>query len=485
MKIKYTILLFLIILTYQSVKCQETPRYNHYFTYSFIYNPAFLGRVEASQVNMIYRKQWVGLEGAPEYIHAGLQLPLSENIAIGLNASNLEQGLITETSALGALAYTVNLGYGKTLSFGLSVGAGRTALDISQITDFSDPALAGALDKSFYLEGQAGLSLNLNQLNISVSLPTLFEKSTFSEEDFQEVKLGPLNSTISSISYSFDVSPRFSLEPMGVYRMDNQLNDQWQGYLTLYYDNLLWLGGNYADGYGAAAYAGLQVNDFLKVGYSFDFSSNELSAFNSHEVYLSIKIGKKKIDRTPSVITNKSALASSEVKEDSEQEADKDEIVDEQVVPEETKPIITPEKTTSKQEEKQTDHVQDLKTEEPTIEQEEVIAEVEEPAETSEEPQYNTAEEPVENDHIVNESGMLPGYYVVVGAFIHEENALAFIEQLKGEGYTPKTTYNKQKKYHYVYLLYTQQHDEATKLRDQIRQINLFKFDEAWVLNIK
>ena len=454
---------------------QDIPRYNHYFTYSYLYNPAFLGRVEASQLNLIYRKQWVGLDGAPEFFHAGFQLPLSQNLAIGLNASNIEQGVINETSAMGSLAYTVNLGINNTLSFGISVGAGRTALDGSQITDFSDPAIAGALDKSFYMEGQAGLSLNLNRLNISVSLPTIFEKTTFSDKDFQDVSLGPLNSTFSSLSYRFDISPMFSVEPMGVYQMDNQLEDQWQGYMTLRYNDMLWLGGNYSEGYGAAAYVGFEVNDFLKIGYSFDFSNTDLSVFNSHEFYLSLRIGSKKVDRSQQYVTKLKPTPVIEFQPKENESVAEDGKQDEK---EDLKEPISEQVEDNKQ-------AQPIKVEKVAIvepSEEELIIEEKEPLPVELVEEKQLIPETLKES---NTDGMASGFYVVVGAFTSKENALTYIEQLSNENYEPKLAYNTRTQYNYVYLLYTQSPEDAKKLRDDLRNRKELKFEDSWLLNIK
>ncbi|MEQ8241844.1 MAG: PorP/SprF family type IX secretion system membrane protein [Fulvivirga sp.] len=459
---------FILVIVLNSSFGQGLPRYNHYFTYSYLYNPAFLGSVESSELNMIYRKQWVGLDGAPEYIHAGLQLPLSGNIAIGLNASNFEQGVIMETSAMGSVAYTVNLGLNNTLSFGVSIGAGRSALDVNQITDFSDPAIAGSMDKSFYLEGQAGLSLNLKSLNVSVSLPKIFEKNALSDEDFQEVSLGPLNSTFSSISYRFDISPKLGIEPMGAYRTDNQLEDQWQANTTLYYNNLLWLGGSYSDGYGAAAYAGFQVNDFLKIGYSFDFSSSELATYNSHEFYVSLNLGRKKIDRQQNYIPKEKPLQVNEPKTDTDNP---------DVAPAKTKEIV--EESLDKQIVEDKPAIIEEKVEEQDIapiEKEEQIAEMLDSAKDE-----STSPEEIVKIQI---DGMNPGYYVVIGAFAIEENAMKYIDQLKAQNYQPQIAHNTRTQYYYVYLLFTQKYGEAQTLRDDLRKRNVLKFEESWILKI-
>ncbi|MTI19755.1 type IX secretion system membrane protein PorP/SprF, partial [Fulvivirga sp. RKSG066] len=315
---------------------------------------------------------------------------------------------------------------------------------------------------------------NLDRLNVLFALPTIFEKKIFSQENFQEVALGPLNSTLTSISYNFELSPLFRLEPMVTYYTRQQLEDQWQVYGTVHYKDLFWVGANYTDGYGSSVYGGIQISNLLKVGYSFDFATNDLSAYNSHEFYLSVRLGNKKVDRSKNYISqnnlNDEQLPQDEDKENDEVIEDNPELT-EAAIPKERSPEINtssdsltiPESTVSIKPES------DLK-EEVVVEQ----ANVESPIAIP-----NT-----EEDKNSFESSMAPGFYVVVGAFLSPENANKFIEQLKNAEYDPSQAYRGETEYHYVYLMFTENRNEAEALRDELRSVDQFKFSETWILEI-
>lgn len=208
------VVFFLLLLSgFFRINAQDLPVYNHYFIYPNLYNPSYLGLAEYSEITLLHRQQWVGIDGAPVVSNLGLQMPISEKMAFGVNIGNNESGLLTTTLANGSFAYTLPIQKRTFLSFGVSLGAGRQSIDVTQITDLSDPAIAGSLDKSFFLTGQAGLTLQHKKLNIGFSLPNLFESQVFSDSDFQEIGLDALNTTVSSVRYNFELSPYLNFEP--------------------------------------------------------------------------------------------------------------------------------------------------------------------------------------------------------------------------------------------------------------------------------
>lgn len=299
---KKAVLFILLLSGYFNIYGQELPIYNHYFIYPNLYNPAYLSLSEYSEVTLLHRQQWVGIDGAPVVSNLGIQLPLSNKMSAGFNIANNESGLLTSTTAIGSFAYTLPVADRAFVSFGLGLGAGRQSIDVSQINDLSDPAVAGALDASFFLTGQAGVMLQYKRLNIGFSLPNLFENQVFSDEDFQEVGLDVLNTTTSSVRYNFELSPFLEFEPSVLFISSQNVDSQFKGAGTFYIKDIVWIGGIYGKETGATVFGGLNVNDFLKIGYSYDVNPPQVSGFSNgtHEFYLKFRFGKKKVNRSSS-----------------------------------------------------------------------------------------------------------------------------------------------------------------------------------------
>ncbi len=468
-------IVIILVLLSINVVGQDRPIYNHYFKYKYLFNPSFLSEKQQSEIDFIYRQQWVNTDGAPEYMHMALQLPLNNNIATGLSLNNFERGLLSTVTAMGSMAYTASIGYNSSLSLGISVGTSRTSIDINKIADFNDPALSNALSKSFNLEGQAGMNLVIKKITLGLSLVSLFDREAISNKDFQDVNVNPLSNTLSSLSYRFDLGPEMFFEPMAVYRYSNVLDDQIQGYGTFYYKDLLWLGGSYTYDIGGSMYLGFSINESFSLGYSYEFRSNEVQSFgnNSHEFLLAIKFGKKKVDRYRQKVNT----------EYIQTVAKDEEIIEEKEVPQSQKTEVYEKET-------QTVNIIPIKEEAPPIPTQIVVKEqntTEKDAEQELQPMIKEDPKKVEEKEPekVNDSGILAGYYVIVGVFNSANNARDYQQQLSASNHSSKVAYHKIKGLNYVYVYYSLNQTEANQNRDKFRKLDQLLFKDSWVMHIE
>lgn len=446
---------------------QQVPSYNQFFFNPALYNPSFIGQSGYTEANINHRQQWVGIEGAPVTTNVNIQTPLSERLALGLVLYSDKLGLITTYETTAGLSYNVNLGPASRLSFGLTAGVGRNEIEYVD----NDPAYANALDKSFYFSGQFGVNFTMNRLTVGFALPQLMESQFAQEENFEEIGLEATRLTFSSVSYKFDLGQKITLEPIVFYQSDEKSIDQLGGLAAITYNNLFWVGGGYREEQGANGFLGFNINEFIKVGYAYEFApaatSSELSN-GTHEFQVGIKLGKNKRQKTKTIIS-KEADPSPQIDDIKKNELvvtePEEEKEDEQIE-------IGPTTTNSREEE----------PEEIEVVQKEYITELEG------QPYTGTATEetePEEEERIVKPGELAPGYYVIVGAYQSRQNAESYAAQVRSSGYYVSVGINPATGLNYVYIKQTQDFDSATKVRDQIRKIYEFEFREAWILNIK
>jgi len=181
----------------------------------------------------------------------------------------------------------------------------------------------------------------------------------------------------------------------------------------------------------------------LRVGYAYEFAPEIVDGLGrgSHELHLSLRIGKKDVKRpTPAQP--------------------------------EPAPQIVAEQPEEKPKEQPTQPVEEVKIE-PVVAQPEIVEEV--------------AEVKPEQEKIVTLSGrgLKPGNYVVVGAFRSNQNALVFMNNLKKEGHLATVSYSPTKEYYYVHMGNIATVEEAAKLRDEYRKENKFNFRDTWVLTVE
>ena len=101
---------------------QLTPVTNQYILNPLTINPAYAGNRGALNIAAFYRRQWVGIPGAPETMTLAIDAPLLDSkLGLGLMITNDKIGVTRETNFSTYYAYKINMGEGN-LSLGLGAG---------------------------------------------------------------------------------------------------------------------------------------------------------------------------------------------------------------------------------------------------------------------------------------------------------------------------------------------------------------------------
>lgn len=455
-------LLYLIItLLPTGAIAQQTPIYGLYFMDLYQINPAAAGLKNFSALHLDHRQQWRGIDGAPVTSTLTLHLPVGKKVSIGINFMNDKRGILTTNSGMATFAYRIPFGKDHNLRFGLSGGLGWNNIDFSKIDDMNDPALIDAVDNNMFMVGQFGALYNIRNFSLGFTFPTLFKSNLISDQQFQDVVLEPFKNYYLTASYHFDVGPNFALEPWVLYRANETQPSQIEGTLILWIKNIVWAGATYRQNYGMAYEAGFQISDLINLGYAYEPAGQMVNGFGngSHQLHLSIRIGKKKDRRTA---TETELVTTAEPEEEPMQQQQTQWQPKEQPPP---PPVYLGE--TEKKEEEQ------VKKQEEEPESEELVApQAEEPL--SEEPGgYKRGH------HLLE----LPtGHYVIVGAFRIFENAEAYSDELAMKGYPASFGFLTPKNFYYVWIFKGKTAEAARKRRDELRKLPLFK--DAWYLKV-
>lgn len=439
--------LFMVLV--RPTAAQQNLIYNHYFLNPYLLNPSFIAPNGYSELNLNFRKQWAQFEGAPTTITANLQMPVNYKMGWAVNVYNDQAGVLQTNTGAASFAYQVYLGRSTEVNhkvgFGLSMGYSMSRVDLSKADDPTDPSLTNSNTSN--LDGQFGMHYQFNNLKIGFALPSLFATKVISEDAFNKPEFDALKNTFSSISYNFKFGDRLAFEPYFMYRTNAIKESQFEVLGVLKIDNLLWAGGSYRQDYGPSAFIGFFLKEKLRVGYSYEFAPDVVEGFGtgSHELHVSLRLGKKQVSRpTP---TTKATLP---VEEPAKQEK----------VTEKTEPQEIPAAVEQPKEEvpvQQPIVTQEIKTEEP---------------------------KPVEK--VVEEkSDLPPGYYVIVGAFKYGTNANKYANELKANGYPAIVTYSALRNFSYVHVGTFTTLEEARTVRDEYRAKSRFYFRDTWILLVK
>lgn len=90
---------------------QQQALYTQFMYNKMVYNPGYVGSLEAPAVNILHRSQWIGFEGRPESTSLSYQTNVNENkIGLGGAIYRHSVGIHEDISLMGVYAYRVRIG---------------------------------------------------------------------------------------------------------------------------------------------------------------------------------------------------------------------------------------------------------------------------------------------------------------------------------------------------------------------------------------
>ena len=297
-QLKLYLWLILVIFTSNTSFAQDTYNFTQFYFNPALLNPSFTGSDGRLSMYASFRKQWVGIEGAPTIGNFSLQTALPNRVNLGFNASNDKNGLLSTSGVLFTGGYTLPVTEKNFFRFGFSIGAGWNKVDLNALkfSTASDPVQASLLASNMQVLGNVGLSFHSPTLNIGVAVPNIFDPTYLSSESFSVSKVNPFGAIIAHASNRFYFAKDKNIfEPYLIYRYNQTGPSQIEAAAVLHLQNLVWFGGSYKQDYGISALAGFKLKGQTAIGYSYTLKNtglNQLSA-PSHEIHIGLIFGKK------------------------------------------------------------------------------------------------------------------------------------------------------------------------------------------------
>ncbi len=296
------LLLLITFISGVSVQAQSDALYSQYMFNQFTINPAYAGSRDALSGVLLYRTQWVGLDGAPNTVNLSAHSPFkSKNMALGVNIVLDEIGPTKSSAFQGTYAYHVKTSYGD-LSFGLRGGFLSTTLqkgllNFDQSGDQHDDnitlqAIQPNFDFGTYFYNDyfyAGFSFNHiqgNNLVIQESSVTSLELNRY----FNFATGGAIE-----LKNNLVYKPSLMLKYLPGMPLNYDINS------SILLNKVLWVGGSYRSTKNIVLLLEYNVNDHVRMGYSYDFDLSPLRNSNSgsHEIFLGTDLNIRK--KAPSV----------------------------------------------------------------------------------------------------------------------------------------------------------------------------------------
>jgi len=299
-KISLLILLATVMYT-GSLLAQQDPQYTQYMYNMNVVNPAYAGSKESLSITGLYRKQWSGLDGAPETFTLSLHSPVGEKVGLGLSAITEELGPVKETNVYADFSYTLDLGTSLKLALGVKAGATfhEVGLNNLELQDPGDPFFSENIDNTYPNVG-AGAFLYSDNFYIGLSVPNMI-KSVHLDENGLKYGSEELH-YFATAGYIFDINDNFKLKPSVMVKSTFEAPVSFDANLNALFYEKFELGASYRLDDSFSGIVGFQISPMFRVGYAYDHVVSDLKAVGSasHEVILNFDLYfKKKVLRSP------------------------------------------------------------------------------------------------------------------------------------------------------------------------------------------
>lgn len=293
------------ILFFADAKAQQDPNYTQYMYNLSVINPAYAGSKENISGGLLYRKQWVEIDGAPSTGTFFIHSPVGKNVGLGLSAVNDKIGPVEETNIYGDFSYTLDLGGEHRLAFGLKAGLTMHKIDFNTIyptlpnPDPSDPFSASNPSNSFLNIG-SGVFYYTDKYYVSFSVPNML-KTKYLDFDGRKYGTEVLHYFLTG-GYVFDINPNLKFKPFAMVKTSVDAPTSFDISTNFLIYDKLELGATYRleDSFGAMV--SFAITPSLRVGYAYDHIVSDLNvtAPASHEVMLLFDLNlSKKVSRSP------------------------------------------------------------------------------------------------------------------------------------------------------------------------------------------
>lgn len=285
---------FVFLFGFSAVMAQQQVMFTQYMFNQLALNPAYAGSHKTLSITALARKQWAGLEGAPNTLTLSVHSPIiNQRIGVGLLVVNDKIGVTKQTGLYNSYSYRIPFQNGGRLAFGLQIGFTAYNAQFSKISD-TDPTFASDV-REVHPNVGGGLFYNTKLFYVGLSAPQLIQ-NTFDKDNLDsDSKM--LRHYFITTGYVFTLNRQLKLKPSLLVKAVSGAPVQFDVNLNLLMQEVLWVGLSWRSFESVDALLQFQITDKLQFGYSYDFSTTtKLSRVNSgsHEIMINYRVLNKR-----------------------------------------------------------------------------------------------------------------------------------------------------------------------------------------------
>ena len=291
-KIIITISVFVFFI--QNTQAQQDPQFTQYMYNMSIVNPGYAtNEVGLFNFGGIYRSQWVGAVGAPSTASLFFHTPISEKVETGFNIvqDQLGEGVLSETTISGDIAYVVPLNNKAKLSIGFKLGANffNTNFNDFKLNDDNvgnDNAFQN-LNETFFNLG-SGAFYFTDSYYLGLSVPNFLpNKQLKSAQGIQAIGVDELHFFFTG-GYVFNLTDNIKFKPSFISKIVSNSPLSMDLNANFMFNNKFEFGVAHRLNDSFSGLVNYKINEKLRIGYAYDHTISNLGRFNSgsHEIIL-------------------------------------------------------------------------------------------------------------------------------------------------------------------------------------------------------
>lgn len=293
-----TVLLFVMLTFPLTLFAQQDPIYSQFMYNGLAINPAVAGSAETLSATAVYRRQWIGIEGAPETQTFNIDAPVyKKKLGLGLSIINDKVG-VTQNLVINTLyAYRIQFKE-STLSMGLQAGVNNYNADYTSVNtdpqNLADDAFGNNVNRMIFNFG-AGAYYYAQRFYAGISIPHILNQSLDGVNDKTGVQSRQYRHYFLTAGYVFDASENIKIKPSVLFKLAAGAPVQADINSNFWYKETYCIGVSYRTGDSFTALFQWQIIKQLRFGYAYDYILSNLSQFTSgnHEIMLRYELVKK------------------------------------------------------------------------------------------------------------------------------------------------------------------------------------------------
>jgi type IX secretion system PorP/SprF family membrane protein len=274
---------------------QQYPYTSNYYSNPYFYNPASIAESGKNEVNLFYRKQWLGFNDAPTTQGFNLQVPLPKNLFFGVHFIHDRSVLLKSSTFEAGVGYLVQFDSKNSIKFGMTAGLGTNNFEFDMVEDYTDPAIYKAVTNKHRISGRFGVVYRTGNLALGAALPQIFKVNHLDTAASRILRMDQFSNYVLSARYTINfVQSNTSFEPILLYRKSELAPGILEIGGVFGYKEIVQAGAFYKINTGVSALLGINITEKIHFSYAYEHTTGKYftTGNGNHELNLRFRFGR-------------------------------------------------------------------------------------------------------------------------------------------------------------------------------------------------